>query len=139
MLTAIAAGVSIGSSLLGMASGLSANSDARDAAKKQSQLTYFQRQNEIRQIQKQQDQIVGGNVAKVFAGNLQMSGSPRNFVKQVQNDFSQELAFRRTAARLERDAIKSNAPGLGSDIGVVANGISNIGSSILGYNSAKGG
>jgi len=133
-LATIAAGISIGSSILGMASGLSANSDARDAAKKQARLTYFQRQNEIRQIQKRQDQVVGSNVAKVYASNLQMNGSSRDFVKQVQNDFSQELAFRRTAANLEKDAIRSNAPGMGANIGTIASGIAGIGSSLVNYN-----
>ena len=138
MLPAIAAGVSIASSLGGMAAGLSANKDARKAARLQARLTYNQRMQEIRDIQKENEYTQGYNRAAVGASNILMTGSAKRHMDMMQSEMNADVARRRNAAVNERKAIRSGAPGGSDNFATVAQGMAGIGSSLLYYHNAGG-
>jgi hypothetical protein len=132
----IGTAVSIGSSILGMAGGLSGQKKAKDAAKKQAELTYIQRMEEIRKLRQQQQVVVGENVARAYASGVrvQKGGSTARFLNQVQSDFAADLNYRRGSAKLEREAIRKGAPGQGSAFGTIASGIGSIANTLINYN-----
>ena len=113
MWQAIAAGVAVGSSILG---GMSANKAAKDAAKEQAQLTYRQRQEEIRQRTLAARQEKGLAKASVYASNLQMGGSSKKYVEALDMENMREIAFARNAAEKERQAILAGAQGAGNSL-----------------------
>lgn len=104
---------SIGSSILG---GLSASKKAKSAARQQSRLTYQQRQEEIRRMRGTAAQEKGRAVAGVFASNVLMSGSSARYVKALNMENMREIAFARSAAIMERRAIRKGASGVGSGL-----------------------
>lgn len=138
-LSTIAAGISIGSSLLGVAGGLSSQGDAKEAAKKQAELTYIQRMEEIRRLKQEQQTVMGENAARAYASGVRVKkgGSTARFLNQVQSDFAADINFRRGSAKMERNAIKAGAPGSGSAFGTIASGVGSIANTLINYNAGK--
>lgn len=128
--TVAATGAAIGGSLLSGISGLTGNRRAKKAARRQADLTFMQRRMEREQLQRTQSRIMGENRARVFASNLQMSGSPRDVVNDVQSEFLRDLNDRYNAALSERNAIR--AGGRGNDAAVIGGTALNIGSALMG-------
>ena len=110
---AIAAGVSVGSSILG---GMAANKAAEKAAEDQADLTYRQRQEEIRQRTLAARQEKGLARATVYASNLQFGGSSKKYVQALDMENMREIAFARQAAKKEREAILAGAQGVGDSL-----------------------
>lgn len=134
-LAAIAAGVSIGSSVLGIAGGLSSNQKAREAARRQAKLTFAQRMEEITRVQSEQRQVMSENEARIGASNILMSGSAARVMDSVRAGFARDIAWRRESARLEKRAIRKGAPGGSADMATVAQGVGSIANTIMGYKS----
>lgn len=148
-LAAVGAALSIGSSLLGIGSSVlgmkserDANKRAREAARAQANLTYQTRQEEMRRTRREADQVVGFNRAAIGASNLLFSGSSRNVLRDVQDEFNRDLDWRRRAAEKEKRAIAMGAPGSSADMaalgrgfaGIASHGVS-IGRTLIDYNS----
>ena len=128
----VAAGVAVGSAVMGTMSSLKANKKAKRATKAQAKLTYTQRMEEIRRVRGEQDFVTGQNVAAVAASNLQMTGSSKRAFEATQQQFAGDIAFRTEAARLERTAIRKGAPGSAENFGAIAQGAGSIASTIMG-------
>lgn len=137
-LVVAAAVVSIGSSILGAAGGIMGNKRAAKAAQRQADLTFSQRQEEIRRTSSEYKSAVSYDRAAVYASNLQMSGTPQLAVDQLEGEFARDIAWRRNAAELEKSAIKAGAPGSGADLAILGQAGMNIGSAMLGF-AGKGG
>lgn len=135
MWPAIMAGVSIASSVAGMAGGLSSNSKAREAAREQGRLTYNTRMREIDQLREEAEYTKGVNRAAVGASNIQFSGSAQRHINKVQEGFASDIAWRQKAAVLERSAIRHGAPGSSANLATVASGVGQIAGTIAGYNT----
>lgn len=103
--------VSIGSSLIG---GASAKKAAVDAAREQADLTYAQRQEEIRQKKRSGAQQLGQARAAVGASNIQFSGSADRYLTALDMENMREVAWAQNAAVKEREAIKAGASGAGT-------------------------
>ena len=127
-----AAAVSIGSSLLGSGSAMSAASDERDAIRAQAKLTYQQRVEEIRRSKIEQQKVLGYNRAAVGASNLQMSGSPQRSINKLQEQFAQDIKWREKAAVKERKAIRSGAPGGTANFAAGARAAGSIANTVMG-------
>lgn len=134
-LATIAAGLSIGSSLLGVAGGLKANKEAKKAAERQAKMTFLQRQEEIRRAKNEYEGITSYNKAAIGASGLRFTGSPMSALQNIQNQFSEDIQWRDSSARMERRAIREGAPGRSADLATIAQGVGSIGGTLLNYNS----
>ena len=109
----VSAGLSalqIGSSLLG---GKKADKLAQKAAKEQAELTYAQRQEEMRRLRREAAQIQGRAIASVYASNILNTGSASRYLKELDMEHQRELLFAGQAAWKEREAIMAGAKGAG--------------------------
>jgi hypothetical protein len=104
------AAVGVGSSILG---GMSANKKAKKAAKQQAKLTGIMRDEEIRQKKRAAGQELGAARAGVYASNLQMSGSAKRYVNELNFENMREIAFAEYAKTQEQKAIRAGAQGAG--------------------------
>ena len=102
---------SIASSVFG---GMSANSKAKGAARAQAKLTFFERQEQIRQMKASADAEKGLAKASVYASNLQMTGTSRDYVTSLNMANVREAAMAERAAYMEMRAIKKGAQGAGN-------------------------
>jgi hypothetical protein len=134
MFAEIAAAVSIGSSLLGLAGSSKSNSRAREAAKLQSNLTYEQRQEEIRRAILDQNQLLGRNRAAIGASNITFGGSSQQVLQGMQAEFAKDIAWRQRSADLEKTAIRKGGPGAGANWASAASAIGSIGNTLMNYN-----
>ena len=130
---AIAAGaavVGVGASIFGQKK---AAKDAEKALEKQAQFTFFTRMEEIRRAQLEQKQVLGENKARIYASNILFSGSAKESLMDVQQQFAQDISWRRKAANLEQEAIKSGAPSTSTGP-LIAKGVADIASIVAAYN-----
>lgn len=133
----IGAGVSIGSSILGMAGGLSGQKKGKQAAEEQAKLTFMTRQEEIRRARGEQEAIMGYNRAAVGASNIQFSGSSQRALNKLQEQFARDVSWQYTAALKERTAIKRGAPGSAERFATIAGGVGSIANTIMSYHGSK--
>jgi hypothetical protein len=105
------AAAGVGSSILG---GMSANKKAKKAAKEQAKLTGIMRDEEIRMKKRSAKQQLGAARAGVYASNLQMSGSAKRYVNELDFENMREVAFAEYASKKEQEAIKAGAQGAGN-------------------------
>jgi len=135
MLPAVMAGISIASSVAGMAGGLSANKNAREATRQQARNTYAQRMEEIRRQRVENEYTQGYNVAAIGASGIQMSGSSARHLAGMQQEMSRDISWRRMSASQERRAIRAGAPGGAANLATVAQGVGSIASTLYDYNT----
>lgn len=112
-ITASLAVAQVGSSIIG---GISAKKAAKEAAKEQAKLTGLQRAEEIRQKKFAARQQVAGARTSVYASNLQLSGSSRQYVQSMDMENMREIAYARYAAKKEQEAIMAGAQGAGNSL-----------------------
>lgn len=97
-----AAAVGAGASIFGSISGAKAQEKAAEAQAKQ---VYSGRMEDMRKQQIQNASVAGTAVANAYASGLQMSGSPAQYIENLRNEQSQQLAYSRFAAKKERENI----------------------------------
>lgn len=136
-LATIGAGLSIASSVLGISGGLEGNKKAKKAAERQADLTFAQRQEEIRRMEGEAKFITGMNKAQIGASGVQFGGSAMTHLEDVRRTLSEDIAWRKGAAWRERRAIREGAPGSAANFSTWATGISSIGATLLGYHSSR--
>lgn len=133
MLPAVMAGISIASSVAGMAGGLGAQKDAQKAAENQAKLTMFTRNEEIRRQQVKNRQQIGSNKAKVAASNIQMSGSAKRALDETKAEMARDISWRRFSSAKEQESIKAGAPGSSAALATIAGGIGQIANTGMNY------
>lgn len=127
----IAAVVSIGSAIAGAGASASANSRARGAARTQANLTFEQRQEEIRRARLEQAQTIGYNRAAIGASNILFSGSSQRVLQNMQSEFARDIAWRNRSAELERNSIIKGGPGAGANWAAAASALGSVGSTLM--------
>jgi hypothetical protein len=130
---AIAAGVAIGSAVLGTIGGISANKKAEKAAERQAKFTYKTRMEEISRLRGDARGVIGENRARAYASGLMETGTTKNFIDNVRADFARDISWRSGAAKLERRSIRKG--GQISNVGTIASGIGQIGGTLMNYYS----
>ena len=128
-----AAAIQIGSSVLGGIAGSSAQKKAKRAAKKQAELTYRTRMEELRRRADEQEGILGYNRAAIGASNILFSGSAQRAYEDTETQFARERFWMRDAAKLERAAIRDGAPGAAQAFANWAQTGASIGQALIDY------
>tara|TARA_R110002020_G_scaffold170207_4_gene359601 strand:- start:9405 stop:9872 length:468 start_codon:yes stop_codon:yes gene_type:complete len=101
---------------LNLGMGMKANKKAKEAAKEQAQLTLQRRKEEIRLKKRQATKELGLGRAAVYASNIQMSGSSKEYLDELDTENMREIAFAKRAAQMEYDAIRKGAQGAGGPL-----------------------
>ena len=103
----------IGTSLIG---GSKAAKKAKKAAKATAALTLEVRNEEIRQKRAAARQELGLATAKVYASNLQFTGSSAKYVDALDTANMREIAYAERAAQLEYKSIRKGGSGAGAGL-----------------------
>lgn len=116
--TALAIGSSVlstGTSIFGALKGADAK---KEMAQKQARLTFMQRMEEIRRLQREQAYVEGAATSAVYASNVQMSGSAKRYLNDLRSEHSRQATYARAAATSEKRLIEKGgkSPGLGAQI-----------------------
>ena len=107
------AAVGVGSSILG---GMNQKKAAKKAAKEQANLTFSQRQEEIRMKTKENRRVEGSTTAATYASNVLNTGSAVTYLDDMKYENMREVTRARAAAENERQAIKAGARGTGKPL-----------------------
>lgn len=118
----VTAGLAIGASVLSTGTsifGALKGADAKkEMAQKQARLTFMQRMEEIRRMQREQAYVEGAATSAVYASNVQMSGSAKRYLNDLQSEHRRQATYARAAATSEKRLIEKGgkSPGLGAQI-----------------------
>ena len=115
-MSAIALGVAAGAAALGGAMDFRGSKKAKDAAWKQADLTYETRMEQIRRVEKHQEQVMGRGKAVSAASGVRMTAeaSTTQYLDSMQDEFSRQLQWARDATQKEHRAIRKGQPGMGA-------------------------
>ncbi len=111
--------ISIGSKIFG---GMAANKAAQKAAEEQAAATTLRRTEEMRQRRLATDQQYGESRAKLYASNIQESGSSARYLQAMDMENMREQSYARYAAKKEQEAILESGQGMGTSLFIAAAG-----------------
>ena len=105
----IAAGVTIGSSILGGVGRLRGNKQAEAAARQQADLVRQTTAEAARRMERGQERQLGEATAGVYASGIHMSGSSEAYVRDMQAEQARELQWLKDAGESRAQAIEDGA------------------------------
>ena len=105
------AGAYAGVSVLSSIGDYRGRKKADKALRKQADLTYETRMEQMRRRETQMRQQYGGAKTDIGAAGVTGGGTPSDYMRSMRNEFSKELDWMKRAADMERDAIKSGQTG----------------------------
>ena len=110
----VLAAVAIGGAVIGAIGGAKSASASRAAAREQAALTYEQRTEEIRRMKISQASNLGRATAFAAASGVERQGTPDIYLKFMEKEQGRQIDFAERSAKLEREAIRHGAPGVGA-------------------------
>lgn len=117
-LTALAVGSSVLSSATSIFGALKGADAKKEMAQKQARLTFMQRMEEIRRMQREQMYVEGAATSQIYASNVQMSGSAKRYLTDLRSEHRRQASYARSAATSEKRLIEKGgkSPGLSAQI-----------------------
>jgi hypothetical protein len=103
----VAGGIMAVGAVSGFLGGKKAAKQAKKAGQMSANLKIMETNENLRRTQFAQTQVMGEARAKVFASNLQMKGSPQDYLRILQSEQRKELDWMKKAGTLEANAIKA--------------------------------
>lgn len=101
-------GIAAGAVLGGLAGALgSSSSKAKKLAEAQARMIERTAEENNRRAQKEADFVVGGAQAQVYASNLMMSGSPKEYTTELKSQFQRDMAWDMAKAKMEARQVRA--------------------------------
>jgi hypothetical protein len=133
--------VAAGAAILGTASSMfgsnKAAKQAKEAAKLNAKNTYAQRMEEIRRRQLQDNEIEGLAVATSYANNVQMSGSPKQYIDALKAENMREREWAKTQAKKEEEYLRKGGQTSGQGAMMLGQAASGISNAVLAFKGAS--